>query len=714
MKAFEQNKMHQPLSIPLPKVLVVDDRPENVFAIEQLLKTMEVEVCRAYSGEEAIALAQEEEFSLILLDVQMPGIDGFHVARLLRSHDGTQEVPIIFVTAISKEDQYVSRGYEFGAVDYLFKPLDADIFRSKVRIFIQLFQQKKSLEKVLELHQRYELLQERHNQILQMVAGHESLSHIIAVLIRAIEEQLHGTLCSVMVFGGQGQHLRYISAPEEIAGDDEAPLLGRVIQTQATKEERTFVKYRRVVIEEVTEGGDGADFENQEFRFGEMSCWSYQILSNSGDLLGKFGMCSDAPESVATSGGELVEFAINTLRIAIEHDKAEQDLRKAKEAAEIANKTKSDFLANMSHEIRTPLTAVIGYGEKLLGEEVSELERLEGAETIVRNGKHLLLVINDILDFSKIEAGKLEIVRESIPLLSVVDHVSSLMRSEALKKKLRFEVVYKGEVPETIHTDPLRLKEILLNLLSNAIKFTDTGEVRLEIALNEQMEQLFFRVSDSGIGLSEEQQGRLFQAFSQADYTVTRKYGGSGLGLAISQYLAKRLGGEISVESKLGEGSTFSAKIDTGPLQGVCLSEVSISSEVSSVPKKQAPSKQLEGRVLLVEDSPDNQALIKFYLKKAGLEVTLANNGQEAIDCVIQEGKEFDVVLMDMQMPILDGRSATKILREDGFETPIVALTAEAMKHHIESCFAAGCDEHLSKPFTRDKLLEVVEKHIKA
>jgi PAS domain S-box-containing protein len=406
--------------------------------------------------------------------------------------------------------------------------------------------------------------------------------------------------------------------------------------------------------------------------------------------------------------------------------RAEHDLVEARLAAEAANQSKSEFLANMSHEIRTPMTAILGFADLLLERSDCDqalLRRREAAETIKRNGEHLLGVINDILDLSKIEAGRMQIERVRCSPCQMVAEVASLMRVRCDAKGLRLRIEYGGPVPETVLTDPLRLRQILVNVVSNAIKFTERGDVRLITGLVDHAGQpaLQFDVLDSGIGMTPQQMEKLFRPFTQADTSMTRRYGGTGLGLTISKRLAAMLGGDIFVaETEPGVGTRVRILIGTGPLIGVSMLEdplaaTLIRSTGSGSASAVAAQPRLEYRILLAEDGPDNQRLIAHVLRKWGAEVTVVENGKLAVDAALREraaGKPFDVVLMDMQMPEMDGYEATRTLRARGYTQPVIALTAHAMAHDRHKCLTAGCDDYVSKPIDRKKLLEALRRRL--
>jgi signal transduction histidine kinase/CheY-like chemotaxis protein/HPt (histidine-containing phosphotransfer) domain-containing protein len=393
--------------------------------------------------------------------------------------------------------------------------------------------------------------------------------------------------------------------------------------------------------------------------------------------------------------------------------KVNSELTIAKELAEQTSRTKSAFLANMSHEIRTPMTAIVGYAELMLDPEQDDADRKDCVQVIRRNGAHLLELINDILDLSKIEADKMTVERIRVNLPQMVTEVVSLMRLRAVQKGLDFEVTYETPIPKEILADALRVRQILVNLIGNAVKFTSTGQVKLHISQKRlgQSNRIRFAISDTGIGMDEAQRAKLFQSFSQADDSMTRRFGGTGLGLTISKRLAVILGGDITVESEVGKGSCFTVEIDAGDLSDVEMLHGLVESmaplpETSHVMTKVV----LNGRILLAEDGLDNQRLISTHLRKAGAEVTIAPNGQVALDLV--EHEPFDLILMDMQMPVLDGYGSASKMRKLGYTMPIIALTAHAMADDRAKCINAGCTEYLSKPVDREKLLSTVADYL--
>jgi signal transduction histidine kinase len=541
-----------------PKILIVDDRPDGLRATEEILRTLPADLQTVSSGAEALGIIMGHEIAVVLMEVQMLGLDGFTTAIAMKSSRSMRQTPIIFITEAEADESAEFKGYEAGAVDYLYKPVNPNVLRAKVEVFLNLYR-------------------------LQREIRHQN---------NVLEE--------------------------------------RVAQRTA-------------------------------------------------------------------------------------------ELKAVCATAEAANIAKGEFLANMSHELRTPMTAILGFADILLGNLVKP-EDIDSARTVKENGEYLLKLINDILDLSKIDSGKLEVEQIASSPHQIITDVVSLMRVRVKAKGLPLDVQYDGAIPETICTDPTRLRQILINVVGNAIKFTETGSIQIVTRLLQgpgEESKLRFDVIDTGIGISADKIEELFKPFTQADGSTTRKFGGTGLGLSISKRLVELLGGEFSVSSTVGEGSIFSVTISTGPLDDVRLIQNAWEAGVETKDRRvvnDTNESLCNRRILIAEDGPDNQRLIGFIMKKAGAEVTLADNGQIGLELAMaakSEGRPFDVILMDMQMPVLDGYEATRQLRNDGYTLPIVALTAHAMLCDRQKCLDAGCDDYATKPVDHKKLIKLVASHAK-
>ena len=385
-------------------------------------------------------------------------------------------------------------------------------------------------------------------------------------------------------------------------------------------------------------------------------------------------------------------------------DEAVNLLELARDEANAANEAKSTFVANISHEIRTPMTAILGFTEILLEEETAaeaSPARIDALQTIARNGAHLLEIINDLLDVSKIESGQLALESIAWSPVDLTEDVFRLMQGRAQAASNRLSVDCSSSLPATVQGDPVRVRQILVNLVGNAIKFTDRGCVEIQARVVEvgAERQLEFAVVDQGVGISREQVARLFVRFRQADSSTERRYGGSGLGLAISKQLTELMGGSIDVESEPGRGSTFRVRLPMVTGDGL-----------ASERKQRVGPYGLDCRILLAEDGLDNQKLIGHLLQKAGAQVAIVSDGQQALDEMERRGDEFDLILMDLQMPVVDGYQATIRLRERGFTLPIVALTAHAMAEARARCIEVGCDAFETKPIDRDSLLRTLAR----
>ncbi len=443
-----------------------------------------------------------------------------------------------------------------------------------------------------------------------------------------------------------------------------------------------------------------------------------KLTNNAGEKIGVLMIVDSKPLNTPFDTQTALQLFGARAAVELEHSNNESRLREAAELAKSLSQSKSDFLANMSHEIRTPMTAILGFADMLKEDNnsaQSSFNRLDAIETIQSNGNHLLTIINDILDISKIEAGKMTVELINVHTLEILSQIESLMADRIQGKGLDFNIVFDTPIPETIQSDPTRLRQILLNLVGNAIKFTEVGSISIHCSMTQTTNPLLqIKVVDTGIGMTKDQCSNIFESFSQADTSTTRKFGGTGLGLNISLSLAQMLGGNVQVESNPNTGSSFCLTINPGNIQNSKLvgkseydkphhSEQSSENHTTALPKNTLK----DYTILLVEDGPDNQRLISHHLRKAGAHVDFAENGRIGVDTITApNAPHYDLILMDMQMPILDGYGAATELRNQGCTIPIIALTAHAMSGAREKCLEAGCNDYQTKPINKINLIK--------
>ncbi len=487
--------------------------------------------------------------------------------------------------------------------------------------------------------------------------------------------------------------LRYLRINKRLArmnGKSVAEHIGKKVSEMILDLDDTVSSIYRQVIESGTpvlnidiDGMTGADPENRHYWLASF----IPMKSESGSVQGVIAVVED----------------ITVLK------QAEEQLTIAKNEAEAANIAKSQFLAQMSHEFRTPMSVIMNFADilrmgKLTDEQKSHIKLVEKA------GKSLMRIIEDIRDFAKIEAGKLTLTPASRRLTELLDDVESMMRPFAEERDLGFAVDHSGGLPPIIHTDCDRVHQCLLNLISNAIRFTEKGHVRLKVSSEDRDGKNFVRfdVEDTGIGIPPDKLESIFVPFTQVDTGLTRKYTGTGLGLTITKQLAQLLGGDITVTSEIDKGSVFSLIIPAG-------TETLDTDELADKSASESRAKEtlkFSGKALLVEDYAAVRALLGELIERFGLEVTLAKDGKKAVDIALRES--FDLIFMDIQMPVMDGYTATRKLRNKGITTPIVALTAHALDSDREDCINAGCDDYMSKPVDKDELRRILSKYVPA
>jgi PAS domain S-box-containing protein len=785
------------------KVLVIDD---DLLSMEMLIGILaeEYDVLHASGGKAALALLTETQPDLILLDVVMPGMDGYQVYQQIKEIPDLADIPVLFLTCMA-EQECESRGLEMGAVDYITKPYNPHIVRLRVRNHLLLkFQrdqinvkyktqqtqdkERKRLEqelRQLSLEQRtildtsivgIAMIRDRSliwsNRAMAEIFGYE-LAEITDVPTRQfyrsdIDYEQLGTaayprFCQGLEYQAEVQMQRKDGCPVWVrmfgrAINPDNPAEGSVwvfenIESHKKLEEahqkdeiqlrRSEIKFSTIFrtspdVIAISEKSTGRFLEvneayeriigySREEAIGstarELGTWGSQELRQQ--LIEKLGnqkrllnyqtsfrrKCGDIfPVLLSLEQADIdgVECIIISARDITEQEQIKNELRYAKESADAANRSKSEFLANMSHEIRTPLNGVVGMTQLLRFTELTS-EQQEYLNSIELSADNLLSLINDILDLSKIESGKVELEYAVFSLRKAVDDVIITQQSRIFQKQLNLQKELSIRLPEVVRGDQLRVKQILLNLLGNAIKFTEQGSITiaadlLECSGNRALVRL--TISDTGIGMTPETMQKIFKPFEQADTSTTRRFGGTGLGLTICRKLAEMMGGAIRVESIPGSGSSFHLDIPFEMRTNAAMPQ----GQAKASGTMNTPAQPL--RVLIAEDNLINQRTLELILKKIGHQAICTNNGKEALERW-RKG-DVDVILMDIQMPVMGGVEAVTVIREEEPEsnrnTPIIALTADALKGTEQHLLQSGFDGYLTKPVRIKVLKEELER----
>ena len=640
------------------RVLVLDDLADNLRLMGELLSGVAVEASFAKSGAQALRIGARADFQLAILDLNLPDMNGFEVGQ--RLHALHPQCALIYCSA-HNERSHRDRAFNEGAIDFIEKPFEVGATRQRLATHLE------------RLALRAQIRQE----------------------IAKLDKMVASIPDAVISTDPQHRVVMWNVAAEKIFGLPASAALGQTLDA--------FVPEAVAIIGKAHQRAGLASPQQAP----APGAWPQQTTAVRAD-----GRALQVEMNVSEWMQEGQTYFTVIVRDVSERARLMEELSIAKEEAERASRAKSTFLANMSHEIRTPMNAVLGMAHLALRQATDTRGRVY-LERIQQSAQHLLGIINDILDFSKIEAEKLGLEHIEFSLASVLENFSNLIADKAAGKGLKLTVEIDPDVPDALVGDPLRLGQILINYGNNAVKFTEHGEIHLRVVVLERGPDgvlLRWTVRDTGIGLSEEHQQRLFQSFHQADLSTSRQYGGTGLGLAIASRLADLMGGAVGVDSRLGEGSSFwfSARLGLAPAEPAFALR---SAPEALAPGPAAAAVSLQGvRALVVDDNEVNLMIACELLGQAGLELRTAENGALALERL--QAEDFDLVFMDMQMPVMDGLEATRRVRSRPGKAyvPIVAMTANAMAADRDLCLQAGMDEVLTKPIDPDRLLQVVRR----
>jgi signal transduction histidine kinase/DNA-binding response OmpR family regulator len=733
-------------------ILMVDDSPTNLLALEAILQAPERNLVRAASGDEALRYLLDTNVAVILLDVYMPGIDGLETAALIRGREKSRDIPIIFLTADSTGNRHIARGYSLGAVDYILKPIDPDILRSKVAVFVELFKKTEEVKRQAELlHEKNIELENANLQRLgklielgQELAAVRDPKQVLEKFCAASRDIIGAEHAGVGVLTEDGGRLRYYCHCEVCeSGDDEnaSPQASERVLDQLLEEGRPLrlseasgtLEDEHLAAPHISmQSFLGAPILSPAHAYG----WLY--LTNKLDA----EEFSEADERLAVTLATQVASSYENARLYAEAQRHAAELQQevterklaeeararllvreqaARAEAERANRTKDEFLATLSHELRTPLTAILGWTHLIRGGKLDEAMMARALETIERNARAQSQLIDDLLDVSRIITGKLMLDFRPVELASLIEATIDTVRPMAEAKSISVQPSLRTSHC-VVSGDPARLQQVVWNLFSNAVKFTpEGGSIEVRLTCDEQNVEL--EVSDTGQGISQDFLPYIFDRFRQADGTTTRKHGGLGLGLAIVRHLVELHGGTIRAHSDgTGKGATFTlllplssnlpATVDDDAESPAAHEQAGMATEDDEdEPSSLAESEVLGGlRILIVDDEEDTRELVQEVLARQGAEVRTSGSAAEALRTLA--AWKPDLLISDVGMPVEDGYELIKQVRRFDAEhhghIPAVALTAYVGAEDHRRALDAGFQTHLAKPIVPKELIDTV------
>lgn len=669
-----------------PKILIVDDLAVNLNLLEDLLGDLEVDFVRANSGNEALEKILEHEFAIALIDIQMPEMDGFETVEYMRKHKRSRFLPVIFISAIYYENYYHIKGIKTGAVDFITKPIIPEILIGKVKVFIDLYKQKKRIEqtnrillRTIEERNKIKQKLEEQNQFLNTVI--ESLTYPFYVVnTKDFTVKLANTAA--------GKYTQGISLCHKLSHNENYPC--SVCGYQCPMEKVMETKTPLVVEHAIKDA-------NNEERNYEVHC--YPIINKHGQVTEVIEYLNDITKRKEAEK-KLAQYQNHLEELVQERT---HDLRIAKEKAEESDRLKTAFLTNVSHELRTPMNAILGFSNLLATPKVAEEQKAKFARHIEENGNTLLNLIDDILDIAKIEAGEIKIHKENTQINVILDELySNFFEEKNRNKKDEIEFILKKEINSasfSIYTDGNRVKQVLSKLLSNALKFTEKGLVEFGYKI-EAHNNLKFYVKDSGIGIDKENQKTIFERFRKVESEKAKKlYRGAGLGLSISKKIIELLGGNMWVESIPNEGAIFHFNVPCTPSSRMQITGSSFRCKWSSK------------KILIVEDNDNDFLFIEEVLQQTHISITRALDGEEAVE-LIKEKSDFDIILMDIQMPKMNGFVAVVEIKKIKKDIKIIAQTAYVLAREKDRILSFGFNDFIDKSMNSDEILSIISKYI--
>ena len=656
------------------KILMVDDRTENLFALEIIFRDEDYQCIKATSGGQALTiLEKEQDFAIILMDVQMPLMDGYETVEFIRQIENLKHVPIIFLTASMDSTIQIFQGYQAGAVDYMIKPLSPEILKAKVAIFVDLHKKNKEL-----LVQAEQLKRLNADFTAQKLLSKYSLSLIEA------------NLDPLFAINQEGKITDMNTASVKVTGVSREKLLGTKFKNYFTEPKKAVETYENVFAKEIV-ADSLLKLRHKDGKLTDVLFNGSVYKDDEGNVVGVVLVARDVTAQKRFENELIV---------------AKSNAEEERQIAVAAVKSKQQFLSNMSHEIRTPMNAIIGFTKVVLKTNLDKKQK-EYLNAIKVSGDTLIVLINDILDLAKVDSGKMTFERTPFKMAESISAMLHLFETKIQEKNLQLIREYDHKIPEVLVGDPVRLHQIILNLVSNAVKFTHQGKITVSANLlddNNDIATIEFAVTDTGIGIEPKELENIFENFQQATSDTSRLYGGTGLGLAIVKQLVEPQGGSVTVKSIVNKGSIFSFTLSFHRTKAEAESETNLL-------KLEPKNKNL--KVLVVEDIPLNQLLMETLMDDFGFDCDIAANGKIAIDKI--KIINYDIILMDLQMPEMNGFEATEYIRNTMLsETPIIAFTADVTTVDLAKCRAVGMNDYITKPVDEkllySKIISLVKK----